>query len=68
MKSDIARVQNVNYTELELVYTGATIPGVINNGEVYNPKNPNHRKLKKPSIYFDLDINITIKASEDIYR
>lgn len=68
LKSDIARVQNVNYTELELVYTGATIPGVINNGEVYNPKNPNHRKLKKPSIYFDLDINITIKASEDIYR
>lgn len=70
IKSDLSRVSNVNYVEIDLYYNDAPIPGInISMGEKYNPKEVlEHKKLKSPSMYFDLELNLTIKSSEDIYR
>jgi hypothetical protein len=70
LKSDISRVDNVNYVEIDLFYDDAPITGInITRGEKYNPRdNAEHNKFKSPSIYFDLELNLTIKSSEDIYR
>ena len=70
LKSDISRVDNVNYVEIDLFYDDAPITGInVTRGEKYNPRDvAEHKKFKSPSIYFDLELNLTIKSSEDIYR
>jgi len=60
----------VNYVEIDLFYDDVPIPGInVNRGEKYNPRDVvEHKKFKSPGIYFDLELNLTIKSSEDIYR